>query len=100
MSYPQEDTRLYFSRMFDISAKEWRQTHICKHLLWYIEPIQPAKSHAWQLNMFVHKVNNITYGYWKYIDGLVQDCSNSNALEMELLQSYTKPLILSPITCI
>ena len=27
-----------------------------------------------------------------YIDGLVQDCSNSNALAMELLQSYTKPL--------
>ena len=28
-------------------------------------------------------------------DGLVQDYSNSNALAMELLQSYTKPLILS-----
>ena len=26
-----------------------------------------------------------------YIDGLVQDCSNSNALAMELLQSCTKP---------
>ena len=26
-----------------------------------------------------------------YIDGLVQDCSNSSALAMELLQSYTKP---------
>ena len=26
-------------------------------------------------------------------DGLVQDCSNSSALAMELLQSYTKPLI-------
>ena len=29
------------------------------------------------------------------IDGLVQDCSNSSALAMELLQSYTKPLKLS-----
>ena len=28
-----------------------------------------------------------------HIDGLVQDCSNSNALAMELLQSYTKPSI-------
>ena len=28
-----------------------------------------------------------------YIDGLVKDCSNSNALAMELLQSCTKPLI-------
>ena len=28
-----------------------------------------------------------------YIDGLVQDCFNSNALAVELLQSYTKLLI-------
>ena len=28
-----------------------------------------------------------------YIDGLVQDCSNSSALAMELLQSCTKPSI-------
>ena len=29
----------------------------------------------------------------QYIDDLVQDCSNSSALAMELLQSYTKPSI-------
>ena len=28
-----------------------------------------------------------------YIDGLVQDCSNSIASALELLQSYTKPAI-------
>ena len=28
-----------------------------------------------------------------YIDGLVQDCSNSSANALELLQSCTKPLI-------
>ena len=28
---------------------------------------------------------------YTYIDGLVQDCSNSSALAMELLQSCTKP---------
>ena len=28
-----------------------------------------------------------------YIDGLVQDCSNSSALAVELLQSCTKPSI-------
>ena len=28
-----------------------------------------------------------------YIDGLAQDCSNSNVLTMELLQSCTKPSI-------
>ena len=31
----------------------------------------------------------------QYIDGLAQDCSNSSALAMELLQSCTKPSILS-----
>ena len=30
----------------------------------------------------------------RHINGLVQDCSNSSALAMELLQSCTKPLIL------
>ena len=30
-----------------------------------------------------------------YIDGLVQDCSNSNALAMELLQFFTKQLMLA-----
>ena len=30
-----------------------------------------------------------------YIDGLVQDCCNSSALAMELLQSYTKLSIFS-----
>ena len=34
-----------------------------------------------------------------YFDGLVQDCSNSSVLAMELLQSCAKPLIfLHPIT--
>ena len=28
-----------------------------------------------------------------HLDGLVQDCSNSSALALELLQSCTKPLI-------
>ena len=28
------------------------------------------------------------------VDGLVQDYSNSSVLAMELLQSYTKPLML------
>ena len=31
--------------------------------------------------------------YIRYIDGLVQDCSNSSALAMELLQSCTEPSI-------
>ena len=31
---------------------------------------------------------------WNYIDGLVQDCSNSSALAMELLQSCAKSSVL------
>ena len=38
--------------------------------------------------MFIHKAKKEAY-----IDGLVQDCSSSSALTMELLQSGTKPLI-------
>ena len=37
---------------------------------------------------------NYTYRYM-YINGLVQDCSNSSAWAMELRQSCTKPTILS-----
>ena len=29
-----------------------------------------------------------------YIDDLAQNCGNSSALALELLQSYSKPLIL------
>ena len=29
-----------------------------------------------------------------HVDGLVQDCSNSSANALELLQSYTKPSML------
>ena len=36
------------------------------------------------------------YSIWRvYFDGLVQDCSNSSALAMELLRSCAKPLICS-----
>ena len=41
---------------------------------------------VWQL------VICITYGV-DHIEGLVQDCSNSSALAMQLLQYFTKPLI-------
>ena len=34
----------------------------------------------------------------KYINGLVQDCSISSALAVEILQSCTKPLIYSMIS--
>ena len=35
----------------------------------------------------------VTPNTGRYIDGLVQDCSNSSALAMELLQSDTKSSI-------
>ena len=41
---------------------------------------------AWK-NMTLHSADDI--------DGLVQDCSNSSALAMKLLQSCTKPSVFS-----
>ena len=40
----------------------------------------------------VQKFQGFKYSI-QYINGLVQDCSNSSALAMELLQSCTKPSI-------
>ena len=37
--------------------------------------------------------NWFDYSYWLHFEGLVQDCSNSIANALELLQSCTKPLI-------
>ena len=34
-----------------------------------------------------------TFHVWHYLDGLMQDCSNSIANALELLQSCTKPAI-------
>ena len=46
--------------------------------------------------IFEFLVNRPVYIFYhtSHIDGLVQDCSNSSALAMELLQSCTKPSIL------
>ena len=42
----------------------------------------------------IHMQSGAVIAWSKYdIDGLEQDCSNSSALAMELLQSCTKPLI-------
>ena len=38
---------------------------------------------------------NLCDGLVHYINGLVQDCSNSSALAMELLQSCTESWVLS-----
>ena len=56
-----------------------------------------------------HQVDRDKDGTWKIsetahmtvldIDGLVQDCSISSALAMEMLQSCTKPSIYASFTC-
>ena len=38
------------------------------------------------------------YSILEYIDGLVQDCSISSALAMEILQSCTEPYVFSKAT--
>ena len=46
--------------------------------------------HRLDLNILLQNPYN---WFNSYIDGLAQDCSNSSALAIELLQSCTKPLI-------
>ena len=36
-------------------------------------------------------INEWLYNKWYHVDGMVQDCTNSSALAMELLQSCTEP---------
>ena len=43
--------------------------------------------------MFVMK-NDVLLFIWTYLDGIVQDCSNSSVLAKELLQFCAKPSIL------
>ena len=56
--------------------------------------ISGAMSHIRSISVFDRKVGwdvfNQLIELFLHIDGLVQDCTNSNALEMELLQSRTK----------
>ena len=54
-------------------------------------------THFFKASMCQWNVVNMLHGnehthQW-YIDGLVQDCGNSSALAMELLQSCIKPSI-------
>ena len=52
---------------------------------------QVASAHEWY-------VQYVTY-IWQNFDGLVQDCSFSCALAMEMLQSCLKPSIYLPRSC-
>ena len=64
----------------------WICNYIIQHYNYYLYPI-----------CHLHKSSNQTCcsAGEEFIDGFVQDCSNSSALAMELLQSCTKPLIYS-----
>ena len=82
------------------SKRQWwicfRDSHstICSmadtFFIWWIRNNMAASIHRqWS---FCEKIKS-------YFDGLVQDCSNSSALTMGLLQSCTKPSIcISPIS--
>ena len=54
-----------------------------------------CSNYIWLINSLI-AYNGASYirDLMVYIDGLVQNCSNSSALALKLLQSYTKPLIL------
>ena len=42
----------------------------------------------------------LDYVFVDRIDDLVQDCSNSNVLAVELLQSCSKPSICNAVNCV
>ena len=50
---------------------------------------------AWYLNSNDLSWTSVDQFAWHHIDSLVQDCSNSSANALELLQSCTTPLISS-----
>ena len=62
-----------------------------------------AFSNAFMLFQATHYAGYISSGlkhqklFSNIFDGLVQDCSNSSALALELLQSSTKPSICGPL---
>ena len=48
---------------------------------------------------FMHDDDMFTSVWYWYFDGLAQDCSNSSANALQLLWSYIKPSICSPLKC-
>ena len=76
LSVPLGDT-LKLKRTFDMCI-------LCQNNLW-----------VWGIFMFLLKSNRklLSHILGPYIDGLAQDCSNSSALALELLESCAKSLI-------
>ena len=78
-----------------------RSMQVCWHTYWHEfwmshKQRQQWVSQQWSL-VSIRQVTMYTAWHWEYIDGLVQDCSNSSALAMELLQSCTKPSICNQL---
>ena len=75
-----------------ISRNRMAQNWIIATYYFYCILIDSHKQWQWEVSQdFLPDVTSTV----DQIDGLVQDCSNSSALAMELLQSCTKPLKLS-----
>ena len=77
----------------DFPAGQWLQH--CLPDVWDTRAVSMYKGVSWP---WILEVTRLTF--WAnlipHIDGLVQDCSNSSAFALELLQSCTKPLIYIP----
>ena len=67
-------------------------------IFWWVYSVTELLFSCWifiylSLSIFTRSSMNTLGPGEAYIDGLVEDCSNSSALAMELLQSCTKPSI-------
>ena len=81
-----EHQRIVFNnKLMNNGIRHVLQRHSCDYVQWL------HRLRSWYRIMPEKKCDAIS-AIW-YIDGLLQDCSNSSALAMELLQSCTEPPI-------
>ena len=82
-----------------LTKQPWRIWVNKSHLQHLINLERYHTNHELMVKLQRNEHNNIVsilcgiYCISRYIDGLGQDCSNSSALDMGLLQSYPKPSI-------
>ena len=64
--------------------------HLCTEVIWPVNSRSAQKASNVENTIWLYVTTSI---YELHIDGLEQDCSNSIANVLELLQSSTKPVI-------
>ena len=86
-------------RWFEMPSHSlWYHCNVHSHIPWfYMENTIKFLDMAvfWQCFKFTHLLLRCPHSWWHHFGGLVQDCSISSALAMEILQSCSKQLTWS-----